>query len=313
MDKNQTIDITSIQRAPRYLFTVDYIFPNPYSTVATFEKKNVATTGLHVQEFYEICIISKGEGYHIIEDTCVNAVKGDVFVVPPGRKHALVGGDGFNIFYIHLSPAFFKHYTSKMKILPAFLALFEIEPTMRAHGTKYRHLYLDDNALNETIGILRGGEKRYQYDPATMLILESYIVIVLTILCREYEKMQTIISKNANIDRHFMNSISLILESYNQKITIEYLAQVAGLSRTTYIERFRKAMGMSPRRFIMQQRLKAAKELLVSTNTPIIKVAEETGFYDSAHFNKCFIASEKIAPSEYRKTAQNSNKLENSM
>ena len=96
----------------------------------------------------------------------------------------------------------------------------------------------------------------------------------------------------------------MILEDYNKKLTIEHLAKIARLSRTTYIERFRKNMGTSPRHFIMMQRLKAAKKRLATTDTPIIKIAEETGFYDSAHFCKCFVAFEKMSPSEYRASQQ---------
>ena len=147
------IDVSKIPDAPRYLFTVDYIFNNPYATVAAFEKQDTEA-GYHIQEFYEICIISKGRGYHFIEDTCVKASYGDVFIVPPGRKHAFVGGKGFNVYYIHLSPKFLNDYTPKMKAMPSFLALFEIEPLMRANGAKYRHLYLDSDAMQEVLSIL---------------------------------------------------------------------------------------------------------------------------------------------------------------
>lgn len=303
MQERNDIDISAVPESPRYLYTVDYIFPSKFSTVAAFEKKDVEV-GFHVQEFYEICIISSGIGYHIIEDTCVKAVIGDVFVVPPGRKHAFIGGNGFDVYYIHLSPRFLEQNLMKLKNLPSFFTLFEIEPLMRANGTKYRHLYLEHNALVEILSILKVVEKEWQGNEFQHLTQESYIIIALTILCREYEKLQTIIGKNANIDKHFMSSVSVILEDYNKKLTIEHLAKIARLSRTTYIERFRKNMGTSPRHFIMMQRLKAAKKRLATTDTPIIKIAEETGFYDSAHFCKCFVAFEKMSPSEYRASQQ---------
>ena len=294
------IDLANIPDSPRYLYTVDYIFTNPYYTIATFEKQDFET-GYHVQEFYEICIISKGSGYHIIEDTCVKASLGDVFIVPPGRKHAFAGGNGFNVYFIHLSPKFLNDYTPKMKAMPSFLALFEIEPIMRANGAKYRHLYLDSDAMKEVLSILATASNKYQHTPDTMLIWESYIVIALTILCREYEKLQSKVGKNANNDKLFVDSIAMILEKYNTKLTIESLARIAGLSRTAYIEKFREVMGTSPRHFIMSERIKAAKWLLSGTDTPIAKIAEDTGFYDTSHFSKCFAAAEGVSPTEFRK------------
>ena len=297
------IDLSKVPDSPRYLYTVEYIFNNPYATVATFEKQDTET-GYHVQEFYEICIISKGNGYHFIEDTCVKASFGDVFIVPPGRKHAFIGGKGFNVYYIHLSPKFLNAYTPKMKAMPSFLALFEIEPIMRANGAKYRHLYLDSNAMKEVTDILSTASSKHQYTPDTMLIGESYIVIALTILCREYEKLQSKVGKNANNDKLFVDSITMILEKYNTKLTIDSLARIAGLSRTAYIEKFRETMGTSPRHFIMTERIKAAKWLLASTDNPIARVAEEVGYYDTSHFSKCFTAAEGISPTEYRRTNQ---------
>lgn len=296
----KAIDISSIENSPRYVYTAEYIFTGKYSSVAAFEKKDYET-GFHVQEFYELCLISRGEGYHIIEDTVVRAVRGDVFIVPPGQKHAFIGGSGFNVYFIHLSPDFLLENSPRLKNLPTFFALFEIEPLMRANGKTYRHLYLNECVLNEIFPILDTVSKGWQSNPSSKLVQESYIIIVLTKLCSEYEKLQMTVGKNAHNDRLFMESISMILHSSNEKLTIESLAQVAGLSRTAYIKRFRETMGMPPRHFIMKRRLSEAKKLLIETDKPISKIAEETGFYDTAHFSKCFTMSEGISPTDYRR------------
>lgn len=294
------IDITKIPDAPRPYFPVGYIFTTKYSTCAAFEKPDFET-GYHVQEFFEICLISKGCGFHIIEDSVVKATRGDVFIVPPGRKHAFIGGKGFNVYYIHLSPSFLEKNAPRLKTLPAFLSLFEVEPLMRINGAKYRHLYLEEKVLGETLSILDGVSDMWQYDEATCLIKESYIIIALTILCREYAKLQTIVGKNAHNDRLFMETISTILDNYKQKLTIEELAETAGLSRSAYIRRFSETMGMPPRRFILRHRIKMAIKLLEDTTSPIVSIAEQTGFYDTAHFTKCFTAAVGISPTEFRR------------
>lgn len=300
----KTIDITKIPDAPRYFFPVKYIFREKYHTCSAYEKPDFET-GFHMQEFYEICIISKGSGYHIIEDSIIKASLGDVFIVPPGRKHAFIGGTGFNVYYIHLSPEFLEHYSPRLKALPTFSALFEVEPLMRVNGTKYRHLYLKDDVLTDVLGILENLSKWRYGDFSDYIIHESYVLIVLTIFCQEYAKLQTIVGKNAHQDRHFMKSISVIIERFNENLTIEKLAQIAKLSRTTYIKRFIDVIGLPPRQFIMLQRIKMAKNLLRNTDKTLVKIAEDTGFYDTSHFSKCFIASEGISPTEYRKNNKN--------
>lgn len=296
------IDINTIPKSPRYVYTVEYIFPQQYQSASAFVKRN-DETGFHIQEFYEICVISRGEGYHVIEDTVVKAKRGDVFIVPPGKRHAIRGGGNLDVHYIHLSPIFFEQYIDRLTEMPTFLSLFEIEPLMRVRGNAYRHLYLDESALKKVTDIIESLESKWQYDPASKLFVEGYIIVILTIFCREYEKLQTIIGKNANNDKFFMDSISYIIKNYNKKITIDELAHTAGLSRTSYIKRFRDTTGKSPKQFITHTRIAAAKKLL-STNCSITKAAEETGFYDAAHFMKTFLAVTGISPTEYKNHAE---------
>ena len=229
----------------------------------------------------------------------VKAKCGDVFIVPPGKRHAIRGGGNLDVHYIHLAPKFFEQYLDRMTELPTFLNLFEIEPLMRARGNTYRHLYLDESSLKKVTSIIESLEGMWQYDPVSKLMVEGYIIVILTMFCREYEKLQTIIGKNANNDKFFMDSISYVMKHYNKKLTIDDLAHAAGLSRTAYIKRFHDTTGKSPKQFIMNARITAAKKLL-SSNYSISKIAEETGFYDAAHFMKAFQAATGMSPTEYR-------------
>ena len=296
----RSIDIRKIPDAPRYFYPVEYIFPGRYDTCAAFEKTDYET-GFHIQDFYELCLISKGSGYHIIEDSVIKAVRGDVFIVPPRRKHAFVGGKGFNVYYIHLAPAFIQQNLPRLKTIPAFFTLFEIEPLMRVSGAKYRHLYLEEEVLKEIFHILDTVSKRWQGDETNQLIQESYITVALAILCREYAKMQTSIDKNGDNDLFFMSSLSYILENFNKKITIDELAAMARLSRTSYIKRFHEVTAMSPKQFVLRERIKHAKIMLSATEATITRIAEETGFYDTAHFIKAFTSEVGCSPLQYRR------------
>ena len=296
------IDIEAIPRAPRYIYTVDYIFPNRFQSAAAFVKKN-DETGFHIQEFYEICVISRGEGYHVIEDTVVKAKKGDVFIVPPGRRHAIRGGGSVDVHYIHLSPKFFELYIDRMTELPTFLNLFEIEPLMRVSGNTYRHLRLSDSSLKEVTKLIESLESFWQHDPASKLILEGYMIILLTIFCREYEKMQAHVDKNAGKDKFFMDSITYVIKNYNKNLTINALSHASGLSRTSYIKRFRETTGKSPKQFITHLRISEAKRLL-NSDISLSKIAEETGFYDTSHFMKTFTSITGISPTDYKETKE---------
>ncbi len=285
-----------IKDAPRYLFTAEYIFQNEYKTVDAFPKINFET-GWHIQEFYEINIITRGRGKHYIGNRGIDAKEGDVFIIPPRLRHAFSGGDGFDVYHFLLSPSFFSRYFSHFKSLPKFLTLFEIEPLMRVYGSIFKTLHLSPEKLEEVILNLSKIEKIWRLDAPTGLICESYAVIVITILCMEYSSQEEI-GKQEDIG--IVKTLSLILEGNNQNLTIDQLAKIANMSRTAYITRFKDITGEPPKRFMLLQKIKEAKHLLITTERQLSDIAQTLGFYDTSHFIKAFTKEVGISPTLYR-------------
>lgn len=296
------MDIRNIPDAPRYLFTADYIFHVHDKSVDAFPKLDFET-GWHIQEFYEINIITKGNGYHCIGDQCIGAAKGDVFIIPPNLRHAFVGGKGFDVYHYLISPILFDKYLSKLRLLPGFLTLFEIEPMMRVHGGSFNHLHLDDGKLAEisvTLNDLyRLTSIEWDKSESARLISECQAIIIIAKLCRYYAEMQKF-SDISQEDSFFVASLATIHELFNTNLSIEELAATARLSRTAYLNKFKAVTGLSPKQYVLRERIKSAKNLLSTTDKPIATIAEETGFFDTAHFTKCFTAEVGISPSRYR-------------
>lgn len=291
--------IEDIKNAPRYYFPVEYIFPLENRTVDAFPKVNFQT-GFHEQAFYEINLITRGNGYHALGDRLVEASRGDVFIIPPHHKHAFVGGEGFDCYHFLLSPAFLNRYWARLSVLPGFPLLFEIEPALRMRGGDYHQLKLRDDVLELVLHSL--ATIRYhvniigRYDAHSMLVDESSAVIAIAILCDEYSR-QT--AENPK-DSFFINSIVAISERYNEKLNISELASIAHMSRTAYMSKFKEALGITPRQYILKERIKAAKNLLRTTDRTVSKIAEEVGFFDTSHFTKAFIAEVGEGPTKYR-------------
>jgi AraC family transcriptional regulator len=54
----------------------------------------------------------------------------------------------------------------------------------------------------------------------------------------------------------------------------------------------------------MQRRIEKAKELLISTNTPIAELAMATGFSDQSHLTMAFRRAVGQSPARYRKSGK---------
>ncbi|HEX8556110.1 MAG TPA: AraC family transcriptional regulator [Sphingomonas sp.] len=82
--------------------------------------------------------------------------------------------------------------------------------------------------------------------------------------------------------------------------SVDSLAAVAGMSRSTFIRHFRRVMRMSPLEYVQRVRLDEAKAILGSTDLPIKTVAANTGFASRSHFSRLFRAAYGSDPSTYR-------------
>ncbi len=89
-----------------------------------------------------------------------------------------------------------------------------------------------------------------------------------------------------------------------EPLRVAGLAREFGMSPRSLERRFRDATGSSPLAYLQAQRMKAAKELLESTNLTIGEVAYRVGYADQGHFARLFARALAVAPREYRRTVR---------
>jgi len=82
---------------------------------------------------------------------------------------------------------------------------------------------------------------------------------------------------------------------------IEALAARARLSRRSFIRRFREATGTTPARWVLDQRLDKARELLETTSWGIDRVAAHCGFGSEVTLRQNFQARFAVSPGRYRR------------
>ena len=93
----------------------------------------------------------------------------------------------------------------------------------------------------------------------------------------------------------------MILDQLEDKITLDDVAQVAGLSRYHLIRSFKQAYGQTPHAFQLDQRINRAKQLLKQGNT-MVDVAQQLGFADQSHFQRHFKKRHAVTPMHYQRS-----------
>jgi transcriptional regulator GlxA family with amidase domain len=85
-------------------------------------------------------------------------------------------------------------------------------------------------------------------------------------------------------------------------LPLDELAAHARMSVRTFTRRFRQETGLSPQRWLTQQRVELARRLLESTDTPVERVAAAAGFGTTASLRQHLHAAIGVAPLAYRRS-----------
>jgi AraC-like DNA-binding protein len=94
--------------------------------------------------------------------------------------------------------------------------------------------------------------------------------------------------------------IRLIRSHPERDFRLDDLARHARLSLSHFKKRFRTETGLSPRQFILRDKIEAAKRILHERATSVTDIALDLGFVSSQYFATVFKRITGITPSRYR-------------
>ncbi|WP_111895369.1 GlxA family transcriptional regulator [Acinetobacter sp. MB5] len=89
--------------------------------------------------------------------------------------------------------------------------------------------------------------------------------------------------------------------NYEQKITLDCLAEYVNLEKRTLLRRFKKATNLTIIEYCQNLRIQKAQDLLITTALSFDAISWQVGYKDSSSFRKIFIKNIGLSPSEYRK------------
>jgi len=92
---------------------------------------------------------------------------------------------------------------------------------------------------------------------------------------------------------------------HNETFTVDMLARNAFISSSSLFRKIKDTLDITPQHLIRDLRLQHAMELMVSGRSSVSLVAHRAGFFDHAHFCRCFKSVFGCAPSSYRGNTSN--------
>ena len=99
---------------------------------------------------------------------------------------------------------------------------------------------------------------------------------------------------------YVQKSIEYISSNYSYAITVEDIAGYVGVSRSHLFRSFEAVLGLSPKEYLTDFRMKQACYLLEHSSLSITAIANSLGFDNSLYFSKTFHRQKGMSPKEYR-------------
>lgn len=82
--------------------------------------------------------------------------------------------------------------------------------------------------------------------------------------------------------------------------TLDRLAGLAAMSRSSFVDRFRRKLGLPPMKYLALWRMSEARRLLRRTDQSMAAIAEATGYQSEPAFRKAFRTIVGVPPGSYR-------------
>jgi AraC-like DNA-binding protein len=159
----------------------------------------------------------------------------------------------------------------------------------------------NSHELADTVGrlIRIPGETNIAKDALANVTLQELLIRLLQTQVRTLFLEQCTVLQT----RHrFAYVVQFIREHLTENLSIQQLARLACMSKPHFFRRFKQELGISPLEFILQERIKLAKQLLTQPQTSVTDVCYRSGFNNLAYFTLQFKKFEGRPPSHFRKT-----------
>jgi len=161
------------------------------------------------------------------------------------------------------------------------------------------------------IKIFQGGARDFIKKPVGNDYLQLKIDKLLKIkrASREVRSAYTPINENSeestsvarDLPSNIICALQYIEHNLSGNVTLSSLAKEANLSKHHFCRVFKKYIGKSSKRYIIDIKIEKAKNLLMDVDNNVSIVAWETGFNDLSSFIKHFKRTTGVTPSDYRK------------
>ncbi len=245
---------------------------------------------LHSHTFWEITVITAGEVMHLINGKKIPLTKNDLLLIRPSDEHALLTVPGKTHNHINV--------IVNRTIMENQLRFFSEDFYKKICDMDNCLFHVSDHMTTKILDAITHLQMMKKNDPQYLLRLKLLFLDLLhEIFANEIKQIDISKPRYPAVLEEILNKM---YDKANFSKSVEELCCDTNYSHTHIIRLFKQYTDTTPVRLFNTIKLNHARNLLESTNYPIIYIANEIS-YSLAAFNVAFKELFHLTPSQYRK------------
>ena len=288
MQTNKILTDTSMRELAEH-GTPDFQFKYYYDDIQSFDNHCI---DYHWHNEFEWCIIEKGTVECVIGANSILLNEGDGIFINSKAIHCFKTDNGAIMPNILFSPEF---------ISPEMSAIYSeyIKPILSSDCTYFVFRKTDKNnilsKLNQIFKLSESNTYPKMDIHIDVCILWKDFVHITNGYWSTQQNKQSIL-----LQARTRTMMSFIAQNHKNKITLSDIAASANISKSEALRCFNKEINTTPVNYLIDYRLKKAKEYLISTNDTITQIALNIGIDNVSYFVRLFTKKYDVTPKAFR-------------
>ncbi|MBQ6407377.1 MAG: helix-turn-helix transcriptional regulator [Butyrivibrio sp.] len=244
------------------------------------------------EKHYALGYILSGDRHFITPYEQYDAHDGDITTMPPMLYHRTFS----------LSNRPYVNYLIKISDSLADEFCSAVDREIWNYVFEQRRLSFDDEARQKIELFLTDMLEIYQeYAPYSEELLKG-LLFRLIVLIREKNIAGDKARFKGKLSREIMDAMYFIEQNYRENLRLSDVAGKIGFSEGHFSRLFSSQVGISFSNYLINIRLRHAKELLINTEDSISEIAMMTGFGSGDYLSASFNKYEKTSPTVFRRS-----------
>ncbi len=187
------------------------------------QQDSFSCTKNHTHNFYELAIVLRGAGFHIVADQKMQIRPGSIFLLCPGEYHHYEYSSPLTLLNFMFDSTNLRSFRRRLADLPGYKQLFQ-------RGTPKSEFHVDSATIAELDILLNtmAMESRRQM-PWSSLLLTTHLINVLVLIIQKLSQ-EKMIHGNSDI----APAVSFMLRNYQNILHLPQLSKMANLSESSF-------------------------------------------------------------------------------